>query len=125
MPIRIHGDEVPVTGCGKTWQRMFDVYSWTATILISKEGGKGRRGRILLLLVSMHRRFAHWATSCAALITHTESSAHSKEEGEEGERGGGKGGKAGGRGTGREEEGGGTGGESKWREKEEEREEKE
>jgi hypothetical protein len=29
IPIRIHGDAVPVVGTGKVWQKMMDVYSWT------------------------------------------------------------------------------------------------
>jgi hypothetical protein len=30
VPLRLHGDEVPVTGVGKAWQKMFLFLSWTA-----------------------------------------------------------------------------------------------
>ena len=29
IPIRFHGDGVPVTGVGKAWNKMADVFSWT------------------------------------------------------------------------------------------------
>ena len=28
MAIRLHGDGVPITGLGKAWQKMMDVFSW-------------------------------------------------------------------------------------------------
>ena len=29
IPIRVHGDEVPVVGVGRAWQKLFLVLSWT------------------------------------------------------------------------------------------------
>jgi len=41
VPLRLHGDEVPVTGVGKAWQKMYLILSWmlatdeTATFIFS------------------------------------------------------------------------------------------
>ena len=32
VPIRIHGDDVPVVGVGKCWQKMASVFSWRSPI---------------------------------------------------------------------------------------------
>lgn len=32
VPLKLHGDGVPVTGVGKSWCKMMDIFSWTSVI---------------------------------------------------------------------------------------------
>ena len=35
IPIRIHGDDVPIVGVGKCWQKMSSVFSWRSLVSIT------------------------------------------------------------------------------------------
>ena len=45
VPLRIHGDETPVTGVGKTWSKLVDATSWSSCLV---NHGQARRNNFLM-----------------------------------------------------------------------------
>ena len=45
IPLRIHGDETPVTGVGKTWSKLVDATSWSSCLV---NQGQARRNNFLM-----------------------------------------------------------------------------
>ena len=34
MPIALHGDGTPVSGIGKSWSRLMDIYTWSSILAL-------------------------------------------------------------------------------------------